>query len=327
MQTVRWLGFCVSQSMSRSLLHFFPSCENASAPYPATCTLTLLTSGRPSEGQYAGSIGGTSEPVRTVVALEGGRLGHPDGLRLEDAFPILRTEASGMFGIEVEVSTPQPRLDVGSSGCVLEVISQSQPVRFVPKKLAGRETVKREKWADTRAKAISPLAASGAGASRTGTNNNIISGIAISDGQQVPSLIVVNASAKPVTAAVFALSSRGRAGSSEGAAGEELPVASIAVGPGQTRELALSDSEFAGATSHELLSGRCQSLPFSVELRDESLPRGRAAGTEDAADSEAAEAATAIAVSDVGIFLVHRELRTKRLASVVSLDGADAWEQ
>ncbi len=338
MQTVRWLGFCVSQSMSRSLLHFFPSCENASAPYPATCTLTLLAgegSGQNNAVQphaiqrngpdARGAQLDAAPPVRAVVALEGGRLGHPDGLRLEDAFPTLRTEVSGLFGIQVEISTPQPRLDVGSSGCVLEVISQSQPVRFVPKKLLGKESSngrdagRRGKWADSRTKAPASGATQMsvvAQEQRSSVSMSSVSGMAILDGQQAPSLVFVNASNKPISAAVFSLTSRGR---EPGAEGEDLPVASIQLAAGQTRELPLQDGAFASATSHEFLSGRCQSLPFCVELRDESL--SKEGGSEN--EGSSGESVASVEASQVGIFLVHREARTKRLASVVTLESAD----
>lgn len=351
MQSIRWLGFCVSQSMSRSLLHFFPSCENASAPYPATCTLTLLkpkdSNARPEPTLPRGSTDPLAGQVeRIVVALDGGRLGHPDGLRLEDAFPVLRTEANGMFGLEIEISTPQPRLDVSSSGCVLEVISQSQPVKYTPKKLpatrtgtprdsAAKEGVRRERWADTRpSRQLSSHV--GAESASVGVDDStpiasrspLPSGLAVFDSTQSPSLVFVNSSQSGLVAAVWAL--MGACASSE-TSDRDLPVTSVALEPGVTREIPLVESmfleatrgeaarfqgnHFEGADSFKGPMGSQVVIPFCVEVCEEGT------ALRDAAQEVVDGRSQGSTPRELAIYLLHREIRTRRIVSVLAIDS------
>jgi len=73
-------------------------------------------------------------PMRSVV-LEGARLSQPDGLWLDDAFPQIR-EGAGLYGLFVELETPQPRTDLEASGCVVELHSSLHLTRFWPAKLS-----------------------------------------------------------------------------------------------------------------------------------------------------------------------------------------------
>jgi hypothetical protein len=360
MQSIRWLGFCVSQSMSRSLLHFFPSCENASAPYPATCTLTLLkprespARADPARGAATGDRQVTADGLvgqveRMVVTLDGGRLGHPDGLRLEDAFPILRTAASGMCGLEIEISTPQPRLDVSSSGCVLEVISQSQPVKYTPKKIpasraAGvregmRDSMRRERWADTRPpRQVSPSVGAEAATSATDSpaatsaRPPVLSGLAVFDSMQCPSLVFVNGSQSGLVGAVFSLAGltpSGASGSSR-ATSQELPIASVSLEPGAIHEVPLAENMFRGAGQRETVSAQgvqCEGplgaqivLPFCVEVYEEGAA---ASGVDRESVEGQAETHTR---HELAIYLVHREIRTRRIVSVMAIDsGGNMW--
>ena len=308
MQTVKWLGFCVAQAMSRSVLHFFPSSDNASAPYAATCTLTLLGSG------------GT----RSSVVLEGGRLGHPDGLRLEDAFPVLKGEVSGVFGLEVEISTPQPRLDVRSSGCVVEVISQGRPVRFAPKKIIKAEVSEtlrhlRAKTAErteiagagafSGALALDPSGAEKVQATEGGVGHKLAqrgsaTGLAVRDGQLVPSVLVVNGSSERCCASVFSVS----AGIPKPAM--HLPLTKVDLAPGASHELALDEGLFRSSPVTELSLGRCCALPIVVEVTR---------GGSDAKSAVETAGQGGDFVPEVATFMVYRESTTRRMSSVTSL--------
>ena len=117
MQSVRWLSFCVSNSLTRTVVHFFPSEGSVTAPYQASCQLTLF--------------GERSAEKR--VMLEGARLSSPDGVRIEDAFPIVAEEGNGFFGLVVEISTMQPRVDLSGSSVVIELQSRGQSAKFWPR--------------------------------------------------------------------------------------------------------------------------------------------------------------------------------------------------
>lgn len=125
MQNVRWLSFCISNAVTRSVVHFFPSSANVAAPYAAECSLTLF--GRDS--------------TRKTVVLEGARFGQPDGVRLDDAFPALQEGTSGFFGLEFSISSNQPRTDLQTSGCILELSSRGHSCRFRPLQLIVPEDV------------------------------------------------------------------------------------------------------------------------------------------------------------------------------------------
>lgn len=125
MQNVRWLSFCISNAVTRSVVHFFPSSANVAAPYAAECSLTLF--GR--------------DTTRKSVVLEGARFGQPDGVRLDDAFPQLQEGTSGFFGLEFSISSNQPRTDIQTSGCIIELSSRGHSCRFRPLQLIVPEDV------------------------------------------------------------------------------------------------------------------------------------------------------------------------------------------
>ena len=126
-QSVRWIAFGISNSSTKTIVHFFPSEGGVSAPYPATCTLKIF---------------GSKMQERKVV-IEGARLSHPDGVRLEQAFPSLGEENIGNFGLEIEVATIQPRVDVSPSSCIIELVSKGYSTRYWPVRLAPVPTLLR----------------------------------------------------------------------------------------------------------------------------------------------------------------------------------------
>lgn len=119
MQLVRWLGFGFSNSVTRTVVHFFPSAGNVTAPYPAQCKLSIFGAGLD----------------RRSVVLDGARFSQPDGVKLDLAFPALQEGFSGPFGLEVEITTSQPRQDLWCSFCVVELVSASPSVRYLPRQV------------------------------------------------------------------------------------------------------------------------------------------------------------------------------------------------
>jgi hypothetical protein len=105
--SVRSLMFCLSTQLIRSRVHFFPSAGSTGGHYPVLCQLTIFGKGI----------------ERRSVQLDGGRLNQPDGLRLEDAFPALNLEASGICGLEVHLTCPNGRVNLTKSQVVIEMVS------------------------------------------------------------------------------------------------------------------------------------------------------------------------------------------------------------
>jgi len=112
--TVRAIAFCLSTNSIRTRIHFFPSAGITTGPYSIQCNLSLFVKG--------------SE--RKTVMLDGGRLGQPDGVRLEDAFPHIRTEQSGIFGLEIRLSCHQARVNLLSSQCAIELVGPQYNVMY-----------------------------------------------------------------------------------------------------------------------------------------------------------------------------------------------------
>ena len=118
MQSAKWVSFGISNALTRTVVHFFPSEGGVTAPYPATCALRVFGHG----------------VQEKRVVIEGARLSHPDGVRVEDAFPALKSDQAGIFGLEIEVATIQPRVEMSFSGCVIELASKGHSAKFWPKR-------------------------------------------------------------------------------------------------------------------------------------------------------------------------------------------------
>jgi len=116
--TVYWLGFCISGTLQRSILHFAPSSKGIAAPYPTSCKLTLFS----------------NEGISKSVTLDGSRLGQPDGLWIDYAFKFIR-DKSGLYGLLVELHAVQPRVDLDPSSCLIEVSSNPFIATYRPARL------------------------------------------------------------------------------------------------------------------------------------------------------------------------------------------------
>ena len=205
-------AFCVMTSAIRSRVHFFPTAGTTAGHYPVSCHLTLFGKGI----------------ERRSVLLEGGRLNQPDGIRLEDAFPSLANEGSGMYGIEVALECPQGRLDLRNSRAVIEMV----PPEFSLSYGAAALKANAENSEEDPNSEVSPSSES-------------VSGIAVEDESVVPSLVIVNSTSELIRPDLRHL-----------LRGAESPLHIGTVAPESAVEFALDESLCKGAQSHETLWGR-----------------------------------------------------------------------
>ena len=120
MQNMNWVAFAISNTLSKSVVHLMPTSNTTNAPYPVTYEITL----------HAKEFGSKT------ITLDDGRLGQPDGVRLEDIFPVLNDSPAGLLALSIEMSTSQPKVDLSASKCVVEIITASNSVRFYAKQIA-----------------------------------------------------------------------------------------------------------------------------------------------------------------------------------------------
>jgi hypothetical protein len=213
-QSVKWVCFGISNALTRTIVHFFPSEGGVTAPFPATFALRIFGQG----------------VVEKKVLIEGARLSHPDGVRVEDAFPALKSEQVGMVGLEIEVTAPQGRADLSSSACVIELASKGHSAKFLPKRLIAVPTASQlllqpKKHEDTPAPSLLvPPAA-----------------LALRDSFSTSSIVVVNGTAESYRPALCAVTG----------AGEAQDVSLSSLPPGAAGETALDDGFFSDAQSKE----------------------------------------------------------------------------
>lgn len=112
--SVKTLVFCISTATIKTRIHFFPSAGSAGGHLPVSCALTLFGKG----------------VEKRSVMIDGGRLNQPDGLRLEDAFPALRGEVSGVFGLQIQLTCPQGRINLLNSQTAIEFVSSSSAMLY-----------------------------------------------------------------------------------------------------------------------------------------------------------------------------------------------------
>lgn len=115
MQAVRFVSFCLNSTATRSAVHILASAGELTAPYPVRCKMQLF-----------GGVAGPGVPAQ----VDGLRLTEPDGMRVEDVFPVVKEQVSGLFGIELELTSQQPRINLGPSQCLLECRSGDFAVRY-----------------------------------------------------------------------------------------------------------------------------------------------------------------------------------------------------
>jgi hypothetical protein len=114
MQNISWIAFAVSNTLTKSVMHFFPASNTTNAPYPVIYNVRLF-------GKEIGE---------KTITLDDGRLGQPDGVRLEDIFPVLNDSPVGLMALSVDLTISQPKVDISASSCVIEIITASNSVRY-----------------------------------------------------------------------------------------------------------------------------------------------------------------------------------------------------
>jgi hypothetical protein len=118
MRTVKWAAFLNPDRKVGTLVHFLPGTPGAATPYPVEVALTVF---------------GRSLPQKTI-SLDGARLFHPDGVRVEDIFTFSDSDPDSLIALQVEVFSKQQKSDVSASQCIVEFPSIDKPVLFSPSK-------------------------------------------------------------------------------------------------------------------------------------------------------------------------------------------------
>ena len=223
---VKTVMFCLSTSSIKTRVHFFPTAGSTASHQPITCVLSLFGKGI----------------EKRAVMLDGGRLNQPDGVRLEEAFPTLRNEASGIFGLEIQLSSQQGRVNLLSSQAAIELVSPQASIMyysapFVPdvEEVASPEPQGdlSQRLADARRRSFV--------------------GVGLQDAFVTTSLVMVNSTNETVRPAIF---------QGVGEEAQSLPVGNIS--PESAMEIPLEESLFKKTTPHECLWGLSRAEKISV---------------------------------------------------------------
>jgi hypothetical protein len=208
-------------------VHFFPFSGSVAAPYGTECRLTLFGSG----------------VVERSVLLEGARLGQPDGLRLEDAFPEVGAHAEGaLLGLQIDLESTQQRIDLSASGCFVEFLrpggGAAGALRFRPLRMTAES-------------------------SGVGTKDGEVAApcVVVADRFQTTSLVVVNRSAEPVIP--FVRRPEVGAASRQGGV-NPASVALPSVAPRAVVEFEFDVATFGPAAEQECSWGRCTTRALDV---------------------------------------------------------------
>ena len=121
MQTIRWIAFGLANATTRTALHFYPSAGNVTAPYPVSCKLSVFGEGI----------------EKASISVDGLRLSQPEGIWVDEAFPVLKSGALTLFGLEIVLSCSQHRVELDGSSCIVELNSLAQSVRYWPVSVEG----------------------------------------------------------------------------------------------------------------------------------------------------------------------------------------------
>jgi hypothetical protein len=223
---VKTVMFCLSTSSIKTRVHFFPTAGSTTSHQPIVCVLSLFGKGI----------------EKRAVMLDGGRLNQPDGVRLEEAFPNLRNEASGIFGLEIQLSSQQGRVNLLSSQAAIELVSPQSSLMynsapFVPD---TDEAASLESQGDISQHLVA------------GRRRSFV-GVGMQDAFLTTSLVMVNSTKETVRPAIFH-------GVGEGA--QSLPVGNIS--PESAMEIPLEESLFKNTTPHECLWGLSRAEKISV---------------------------------------------------------------
>ncbi len=223
---VKTVMFCLSTSSIKTRVHFFPTAGSTTSHQPITCVLSLFGKGI----------------EKRAVMLDGGRLNQPDGVRLEDAFPTLRNEASGIFGLEVQLSSQQGRVNLLQSQAAIELVSPQASILYSSSPFVAD---------------VPEVAAAGPSADimqrLVDARRRSFVGIGMQDSLVTTSLVMVNSTKETVRPSIF---------HGVGEEAQSLPVGNIS--PESAMEIPLEESLFKKTSPHECLWGLSRAEKISV---------------------------------------------------------------
>ncbi|MEY4669868.1 MAG: hypothetical protein RL518_2567 [Pseudomonadota bacterium] len=218
--------FCLSTSSIKTRVHFFPTAASTASHQPITCVLSLFGKGI----------------EKRAVMLDGGRLNQPDGVRLEEAFPTLRNEASGIFGLQIQLSSQQGRVNLLSSQAAIELVSPQSSLLYYS-----------APFVPDVAEVVAPEM-EGDGAQRlAATRRRSFVGVGMQDAFLTTSLVMVNSTNETIRPSVF---------HGTGEEAQSLPVGNIA--PESAMEIPLEESLFKKTTPHECLWGLSRAEKIAI---------------------------------------------------------------
>ena len=209
MANASWLTFCVSSQVTKTFVHFFPSAGGIGAPYQVSCTLTL----------FGNDLG------KRTIKIDGLKITQPDGVRIDDVFPHFEKSETNIAGLKIELNTNQPRIDLSSSWCLVELVTQSGSTRFKAKSLSD---------------------------SLDGAEN-VSSGALISDDKFSSSLIAINADREVFNPSLKTIDNTGQLESLK-AQRKDIAVPSLA--PMSVEEISVNGDFFTENTSAETSWGK-----------------------------------------------------------------------
>lgn len=272
-QSITWVGFICHSPVTRSLVHFFPSAGSITAPYSANCKLTLL-----------GANG-----AKKSLQIDGARLSHPDGLKVEDVFPEI-SDGVPLLGMEVELSTGQQRVDMSGSSALIEIVTGGQSVKYTPKclmEVRKPHQVKLPRNITGHSDSPSDMPETHRGSANTAGPIEA-TGLAVKDSFTQSSVVVINRSQQAVHPTVRLIPDGNC--SSEGV---RVPCDSIL--PGATDEIQVDDRLLNRLEGVDAGFGLVRACPLTVQLPAVELMQACA------------------------MFLVSRDVLTKRVTAVQSL--------
>ncbi|MGI6681043.1 MAG: hypothetical protein ACOX3T_06160 [Bdellovibrionota bacterium] len=123
MKNIKWVSFCASNKVLKTVIHFFPKVLNVATQYPVICKLGLF-----GEGKDAGT-----------VMVDGVRINQASGILLDTAFPSLNGDYAGFIGLSIEFSLRQQSPNFEKLSSLIELVSFSSSTHFYPTLVSEEE--------------------------------------------------------------------------------------------------------------------------------------------------------------------------------------------
>ncbi|MDZ4786618.1 MAG: hypothetical protein SGJ02_11140 [bacterium] len=169
MKSVKWIAFSSQDRGTGTVVHFLPATPGAATPYPVELSFTIF--GRGIE--------------KKTLAVEGARLFHPDGVKIESLFGIRPSDGDSSYGIEIDVFCSQARSDVSASQCLIEFPLREGPLKFSPTRIILQDAIQKNEEDFIEYKEEKRRS------------------ILIKDALLSPSIVIVNSSAKDMRPEVY----------------------------------------------------------------------------------------------------------------------------